>query len=313
MIGGNGVRIGVVGVGYLGQHHARIYSNMPGVKLVGVVDILKDRADEIARACSTKSFYDYRELIDKVDAVSIVVPTLLHHKVAIDFISNNVDILLEKPITTTIAEAEELIREAEGKSLILQVGHLERFNAAMMALGKIINGPRFIESHRLGPFVDRGTDVNVILDLMIHDIDILLSFVNSEVEEIRAVGVSVLSSDIDIANARIEFKSGCVANVTASRISREKMRKIRIFQDDAYISLDYQGQDLVVYRRVNGGGSERPKITMDRIEVEKGEPLQAELTAFIDSVKTRSRPLVSGYEGKAALEVALKVLGVIKK
>lgn len=313
MIAGNEIRTGVVGVGYLGRHHARIYSKMPGVKLVGVVDILKDRADEIARACSTKPFYDYRELINKVDAVSIVVPTLLHHKVAIDFISNNIDILLEKPITTTIAEAEELIREAEGRNLILQVGHLERFNAAMMALAKIINGPRFIESHRLGPFADRGIDVDVILDLMIHDIDILLNLVNSEVSEIRAVGVPVLSPDIDIANARIEFKSGCVANVTASRISREKMRKIRIFQDDAYISLDYQGQELVVYKRVNGSASEKAKIAMDRIEVEKGEPLQAELAAFIDSVKTRKRPLVSGHEGKEALEVALKVLGVIKR
>lgn len=307
------IRIGVVGVGYLGQHHARIYSQMPGVRLAGVADIQKDRADEIARKHSTTPFYDYKELIGKVDAVSIVVPTVLHHKVAMDFISSKIDILLEKPITTTIAEAEELIREAEGKGLMLQVGHLERFNAAMMALAKIINGPKFIESHRLGPFVDRGTDVNVILDLMIHDIDILLSLVNSEVEEIRAVGVPVLSSDIDIANARIEFKSGCVANVTASRISRDKMRKIRIFQGDAYISLDYQGQELVVYRRLNGGGSERSKITMDRIEVEKGEPLQAELAAFINSVKTRTRPLVSGHEGKEALKVALNVLGVIKK
>lgn len=312
-MGNNEIRAGVVGVGYLGQHHARIYSQMPGVKLVGVVDIKKDRADEMARTYSTTPFYDYKELIGKVDAVSIVVPTVLHHNVAMDFISNNVDILLEKPITTTIAEAEELIKEAEGKSLILQVGHLERFNAAMIALAKIINGPKFIESHRLGPFVGRGTDVNVILDLMIHDIDILLSLVNSEVEEIRAVGVPVLSSDIDIANARIEFKSGCVANVTASRISMDKMRKIRIFQGDAYISLDYQGQELVVYRMVNDGGLERPKITMERIDVEKGEPLQAELTAFINSVKARTRPLVSGLEGKKALEVVHKILGVIKK
>lgn len=312
-MGNNEIRTGVIGVGYLGQHHARIYSQMPGVKLVGVVDIKKDRADEMARTYSTTPFYDYKELIGRVDAVSIVVPTVLHHNVAMDFISNNVDILLEKPITTTIAEAEELIAEAEGKSLILQVGHLERFNAAMMALAKIINGPKFIESHRLGPFVGRGTDVNVILDLMIHDIDILLSLVNSEVEEIRAVGVPVLSSDIDIANARIEFKSGCVANVTASRISMDKMRKIRIFQGDAYISLDYQGQELVVYRRVNDGGLETPKITMERIDVEKGEPLQAELTAFINSVKARTRPLVSGLEGKKALEIVHKILGVIKK
>jgi predicted dehydrogenase len=307
------IRTGVIGVGYLGQHHARIYSSMPGVKLVGVADINKERADEIAKTYSTTPFYDHRELLDKVDAVSIVVPTVLHHKVAMDIIANDIDILLEKPITTTIAEAEDLIREADGHSLILQIGHLERFNAAMMALAKIIKGPRFIESHRLGPFIDRGTDVSVILDLMIHDIDILLSLVASEVEEIRAVGVPVLSSDIDIANARIEFKSGCVANVTASRISKEKMRKIRIFQEDAYISLDYQAQELFVYRKAGGDGLEKPKIAMDRIEVEKGEPLQAELTAFIDSVRRRTRPLVSGHEGKEALKVALKVLGVIKK
>lgn len=313
MINEGQIRTGVIGVGYLGQHHARIYSNMPGVKLVGVVDINKERADEIAKTYSTTPFYDYRELLDKVDAVSIVVPTVLHHKVAMDLIANDIDILLEKPITTTIAEAEDLIMEAEGHSLILQIGHLERFNAAMMALAKIIKGPRFIESHRLGPFIDRGTDVSVILDLMIHDIDILLSLVASDVEEIRAVGVPVLSSDIDIANARIEFKSGCVANVTASRISKEKMRKIRIFQEDAYISLDYQAQELFVYRKSGGDGLEKPKIAMDRIEVEKGEPLQAELTAFIDSVRRRTRPLVSGHEGKEALKVALKVLGAIKK
>ncbi|MEK7306775.1 MAG: Gfo/Idh/MocA family oxidoreductase [Nitrospirota bacterium] len=313
MIDEGEIRTGVIGVGYLGQHHARIYSNMPGVKLVGVADIKKERADEIAGTYSTTPFYDYRDLIGKVDAVSIVVPTVLHHKVGMDLISNDVDILLEKPITKTIAEAEDLIREAEGHSLILQIGHLERFNAAMMALARIIKGPRFIESHRLGPFIDRGTDVNVILDLMIHDIDILLSLVASEVEEIRAVGVPVLSSDIDIANARIEFKSGCVANVTASRISKEKMRKIRIFQEDAYISLDYQAQELFVYRRAGGDGLEKPKIAMESIEVEKGEPLQAELTAFIDSVRRRTKPLVSGHEGKEALRVALKVLGAIKK
>ncbi len=313
MIDEGEIRTGVIGVGYLGQHHARIYSNMPGVKLVGVADINKERADEIAKTYSTTPFYDYRDLIGKVDAVSIVVPTVLHHKVAMDFIANDTDILLEKPITTTIDEAEDLIREAEGHSLILQIGHLERFNAAMMALARIIKGPRFIESHRLGPFIDRGTDVSVILDLMIHDIDILLSLVNSEVEDIRAVGVPVLSSDIDIANARIEFKSGCVANVTASRISKEKMRKIRIFQEDAYISLDYQAQELFVYRKAGGDGLEKPKIAMEKIEVEKGEPLQAELTTFIDSVRSRTRPLVSGHEGKEALKVALKVLGAIKK
>ncbi|MCI0529163.1 MAG: Gfo/Idh/MocA family oxidoreductase, partial [Nitrospira sp.] len=238
----NKIKVGVVGVGYLGQHHARIYSKMPGVELVGVVDIDAEKANAIAAQTGCQAYGDYHALLDQVQAVSIVVPTVLHHELASKFLRAGMDVLLEKPMTVTLQEADELIQEAEKKGSLLQIGHLERFNSVVRALNGRIQKPRFIESHRLGPFVERGTDVHVVLDLMIHDIDIILSLVNSPVELIRAVGVPVISSQIDIANARIEFASGCVANVTASRVSRDKMRKVRIFQPDVYISLDYLQQ-----------------------------------------------------------------------
>jgi len=214
-------------------------------------------------------------------------------------------------MTVTLQEADELIREAEKKGLLLQIGHLERFNSVVRALNGRIKKPRFIESHRLGPFVERGTDVHVVLDLMIHDIDIILSLVNSPVELIHAVGVPVISPQIDIANARIEFSSGCVANVTASRVSREKMRKIRIFQPDAYVSLDYLQQEVMVCRRVTDGQGERPQLVMERLEIEKEEPLEVEISAFIECVHTRKRPMVSGQEGREALRVALEILKAI--
>jgi predicted dehydrogenase len=307
----NKIKVGVVGVGYLGQHHARIYSEMPGVELVGVADIDTEKANAIAAQTGCRAYGDYHTLLNQVQAVSVVVPTVLHHRVALEFLKAGVDVLLEKPMTVTLQEADDLIQGSEKKGSLLQIGHLERFNSVVRALSGRIQKPRFIESHRLGPFVERGTDVHVVLDLMIHDIDIILSLVNSPVELIRAVGVPVISPQIDIANARIEFANGCVANVTASRVSREKMRKIRIFQPDAYISLDYLQQEVMICRRVLEGQGERPQITMERLEIEKEEPLEAEIAAFIECVCTRKRPVVSGQEGREALRVALEILKAI--
>ncbi len=305
------IKVGVVGVGYLGQHHARIYSKMPEVELVGVADIDAEKANAVAAQTGCRAYGDYHALLSQVQAVNVVVPTVLHHEIALDFLQAGRDVLLEKPMTVTLQEADDLIQEAEKKDSLLQIGHLERFNSVVRALHGRIQKPRFIESHRLGPFVERGTDVHVVLDLMIHDIDIILSLVNSPVELIRAVGVPVISPQIDIANARIEFANGCVANVTASRVSREKMRKIRIFQPDAYVSLDYLQQEVVICRRVLEGEGERPQLSMERLEIEKEEPLEAEIAAFVDCVRTRKRPMVSGQEGREALRVALEILKAI--
>jgi predicted dehydrogenase len=336
------IKVGVVGVGYLGQHHARIYSKMPEVELVGVADIDAEKASAIATQTGCRAYEDYHTLLDQVQAVSIVVPTVLHHKIALDFLQAGVDVLLEKPMTVTLQEADDLIQEAEKSGRLLQIGHLERFNSVVRALQGRIQKPRFIESHRLGPFVERGTDVHVVLDLMIHDIDIILSLVGSPVELIRAVGVPVVSPQIDIANARIEFANGCVANVTASRVSREKMRKIRIFQPDAYISLDYLQQEVMICRRVLEGEGERPqseelalpgrargvgasedlssdvaaraptyKLLIERLEIEKEESLETEIEAFIECVRSRKQPMVSGQEGREALRVALEILKAI--
>jgi predicted dehydrogenase len=320
------VRVGIIGVGYLGQHHARIYSQLPGVILIGVVDHVRERADEVAKGTRTKAFYDPQSLFGSVDAVSIVVPTVSHYEVARMFLEKGVHVMLEKPMTQTLAEADHLIEMAEKRKVVLQIGHLERFNSAIQKLAGIIREPRFAEVHRLGGFANRGTDVDVVLDLMIHDIDILLSLVPSDVSEIRAAGTPVISQAIDIANARIEFKNGCVANVTASRVSREPMRKIRIFQPDAYLSLDYKNQELVVAKRAqssDSGGflsslwrSRRlpgmPGIVVERIKMKKEEPLKAELESFIQAVRSGEKPIVSGREGREALKVALQVMEQIR-
>jgi predicted dehydrogenase len=302
--------VGVIGVGYLGQHHARLYGQMAGVRLVGVVDPEAERARMVARATGCEVFPDVGRLAKEVKAVSVVVPTPLHYEVARQCLEAGLDVLLEKPMTVTLEQADALIGEADRRGAILQIGHLERFNGAIRAVEPHLASPRFIESHRLGPFMERGTDVDVVLDLMIHDLDMVLSLVRSPVEEIRAVGVPVLSTQVDIANARIEFANGCAANVTASRISKDKMRKIRIFQADTYISIDYQKQDAVVYRRlVDEAG--QPKVVFEPVRVEKDEPLKAELESFVAAVKHRSTPVVSGRDGHEALRVALEVTRTI--
>lgn len=307
------IKVAVVGVGYLGEHHARIYSELPDVELVGVVDLSLERVRKVAADRGCEALTDLSALFGKVDAASVVVPTPAHFKVSKALLENGIDLLLEKPMTATLDEADELLALAEKRERMLQVGHVERFNAGVRKLKDGLVQARFIECHRMGPFVERGTDVHVILDLMIHDIDIILSLVPSELVEIRATGVPVLTPQIDIANVRLAFANGCVANVTASRVSRERLRKIRIFQPETYLSLDYLLQELVICRRVAAPGSSRPEVTIDKIQIEKEEPLKAELSAFIQAVRTRSVPKVSGEDGRRALAVALQVVDLIQK
>lgn len=303
------IRVGVVGVGYLGQFHAEKYANMEGVKLAGVVDIDPPRAKEIAKRCRTQPFFHHSHLFDKVQAVSIAVPTLSHYLITKDFFLQGVDVLLEKPISQTLGEADELIRLAESKGLIFQVGHLERFNGALSALEGMVQSPLYIESHRLSPFPGRGTDVNVVLDLMIHDIDIILSLVSSKVREIDAVGIPILTPHSDIANARIEFENGCRANFTVSRVSKEKIRRTRIFLPNGTLSIDYLNQKVSFTKRV--GHSRKDKITKivtEEIPVTKVDSLEAEIHSFLQSVRERKCVRVSGWDGKQALEVALQII-----
>ncbi|MFH0924459.1 MAG: Gfo/Idh/MocA family oxidoreductase [bacterium] len=305
------LRVGVVGVGHLGEHHARIYHELENIELCGVVDINEDRAKEIALIYKCAYFKNYFDLYNKVDAVSIVVPTTLHYQVAEDFLRKGKDVLIEKPITSDLSQADKLVDIQESKKLIIQIGHLERFNAAVVALNSLIDSPRFIESNRIGHFVGRATDVDVILDLMIHDIDIILSIVKSPVKDIKAIGIPIISSHIDIANCRLEFENGCTANVTSSRVSLKKERKIRIFQKDSYLSLDYAKPELRRSRLIRDNRSrfiDFPfKVTNEKIKIDKVEPLKAELEAFVKTVRCREKPLVSAMEGRDALSVALKI------
>ena len=304
------VRTAVVGVGYLGQFHAEKYAGLPGSELVAVVDIDIGRARRIAAKFNVAAYDNYRELSGKVDAASVVTPTNLHHEVALGLLTSGIDVLVEKPITVTLQEADALVAAAREQGRILQVGHLERFNGAIVALSGIINKPMFIESHRLAPFKDRGTEVDVILDIMIHDIDIILNIVGAPVTGIHAVGVPVVSSQTnDIANVRLEFATGCIANVTASRISVKEMRKIRIFQQDAYISIDYAKQDIEVYRKVDLGEQyDTAQIMYDDIAITQADSLKEEIRSFINAVQTRCAPAVSGEAGRDALKIALEIV-----
>lgn len=305
------LRAAVIGVGYLGRFHAQKYAALDDVDLVGVVDASRERAEEVAAEVGTAAFTDYRPILDSVDMVSIVVPTPYHFSVARECLEAGRHILLEKPITQTVQEADELIRLAEARSLVCQVGHLERFNPAVLALEGVLKNPQFIESHRLAPFKTRGTDVNVVLDLMIHDIDIILSMVPSGIKVVNSVGVPVLSEEVDIANARIQFDNGCVANVTASRVSRDAVRKIRIFQSDAYISIDYQSRKISIFRKDDGGVPVPglPNVSMEEKSFEQSDALLAEIRAFVDAVKGGTQPVVTGEDGKRALELALQING----
>ena len=306
------VRVGVVGVGHLGQHHARNYSELEGCQLVGLADIDRKAANIVARKVSTQAFFDYRNLIDQVDAVSIVVPTSEHYRVARDFLEAGVHVLVEKPITSTVEEARGLIRLARNKKRILQVGHIERFNTAVIKLREILTKPGFIECHRLGPYDPRVRDVGVVLDLMIHDIDIILQIVRSPIVSIDAVGVPILSEREDIANARIKFKDGCTANLTVSRVTPTRMRKIRIFQPNTYVSINYQKQSMEVYSRedIKGAreGEPRAQIVRRRLRLKKEEPLKRELQHFVQCVRDGHDREVTGEHGHNALGVAIQIV-----
>lgn len=307
------LRVGVVGVGYLGRFHAEKYASMDAVDLVGVADTNMSQAASIAGEYRTSAYSTYQDLFGKVDAVSIVVPTPSHFAVAMDFLENDVDVLIEKPMTTTLEEADELIRFADSKGLIIQVGHLERFNPAVIALQDIVAKPMFIESHRLSIYKDRGTDVSVVLDLMIHDIDIILNFVRSEISEIRAAGISVIAENVDIANARLEFQSGCVANVTASRISTKNERKIRLFQKDAYVSVDFTSQEItVIQQNSKKNDGLIPGMEIKQLCFTKSDALEDEIKSFVQSVANRKVPQVTGQMGRDALKIALNIMEQIK-
>lgn len=301
------VSVGVAGVGYLGRFHALIHSRHPGVKLVGVADVDRECAERVAAEAGCEAFTDPNELLGKVDAVSIVVPTSLHLEVTRPFLEAGVHVLLEKPMAATVPEAQTILQLADAAGVVLQIGHLERFNAGVMALAGRIRNARFIEAHRLSPFVARATDVDVVTDLMIHDIDIILSLVDADIAHVSAAGTPVLTPHVDIANARIEFDNGSVANVIASRVSRERMRRIRVFTEQCYLSLDFIEQKLDVLRTESKVGEDWPDILTEQVDIEPVKPLDAEIDAFIDSIRTGRRPLVDGRVGLRALDVALQV------
>lgn len=302
------IRVAVIGVGYLGRFHAQKYAQAAGCELVAVVDARAEARDGVAQELGTRGLGDYRELLGKVDAVSVVTPTPGHFGIARDFLASGAHVLVEKPITETAAEARELITLAARAGLILQVGHLERFNAAILAAEPYLKSPRFIECHRLAPYRERGTDVNVVLDLMIHDIDIVQTIVDAPITSIDAIGTPVFSGEIDIANARIRFANGCVANATASRVSLKTERKLRIFEDDAYLSLDLQQKILTLIRkRPPGEASGALPVSIEEQSLEPGDALKAEIDSFLTCVRTGAPPVVSGEAGLRALETATRI------
>ncbi len=307
----NKTRIGVVGIGHLGNYHLQKYQLIDTCQIVGAVDIREECIQGAAECYGCSTHTDYRQLIGQVDAVSIAVPTGAHFETARDFLSNGIDVLLEKPITQTLAQADELIGIARDRGAILQIGFVERFNPAVKVLGQYLKRPLFIEAHRLHPFFTRGTDVDVILDLMIHDLDIILHFVNSPVIQVDATGVSVLSEEVDIANARVTFENGCVANITASRVTDKQMQKIRFFSADGYNSVDFAKRKLdSLFRRFDDQG--KPIIGQNPVNIEIYDPLEAEIRSFVESVRTRRPPAVTGEEGRASLALGIEIIDTMR-
>jgi predicted dehydrogenase len=308
------IRAAVVGVGYLGRFHAQKYAQAQDCELVAVVDARPEARDAVSTELHTKGLADYRELLGKVDAVSVVTPTPVHFPVAREFLESGAHVLVEKPITETQAEAAELIAIAKACKRILQVGHLERFNAAILAAEPYLTKPRFIECHRLAPYRERGTDVNVVLDLMIHDIDIVQTIVDSPIASIEAIGTPVFSDEIDIANARITFQNGCVANATASRVSLKTERKLRVFEDDAYLSLDLQQKILTVIRkRETPPEAGQLPVTIEERNLDQGDALKAEIESFLACIASGKPPVVSGEAGLRALETATRITELVQR
>ncbi|UCE18907.1 MAG: Gfo/Idh/MocA family oxidoreductase [Gemmatimonadota bacterium] len=321
------IKVGVVGLGHLGRHHIRIYSELKEAELIGGYDIDRALAEERCGALGTVPFSSYEELLNEIDALNIVVPTVSHYEVALPALKRGIHVLIEKPISRTVEEADSLIKEAKKQNCVLQVGHIERFNRAMRAVRNLDIQPLFIESQRLAPFNPRGTDVSVVHDLMIHDVDIVLSFVRSPLERIDAVGARVVSRHEDIANARLRFKNGCVANITASRIARKRIRKMRIFQHDTYIHLDFAEGRTELFRLIDGDtvsqnegticrefgqvelGAQGKRILLEHPAIEEnGDALTLELKSFLHAIGTGGPPLVSGEDGRQALDVVHRII-----
>jgi predicted dehydrogenase len=309
----NKIKAAVVGVGYLGRFHAQKYAQIPGCELVAVVDGREEVRNAVAAEVHSRPLADYRELLGQVDAVSVMTPTPAHFEIADAFLAAGAHVLVEKPITETPAQARSLISRAARMGRILQVGHLERFNAAILAAEPHLHSPRFMECHRLAPYKERGTDVNVVLDLMIHDIDLVQSLAGSEIESIDAIGSPVFSGEIDIANARIRFVNGCVANTTASRVSLKTERKLRIFEDAAYISLDLQQKILTLIRKRDAAPAPgQLPVSIEEANLEQGDALKSEIESFLECIRNDRRPIVSGEDGLRALETAIRITEQVK-
>ena len=299
------LRVGVIGVGHLGQHHARLLKELPGVTLAGVVDSHAARAQEIAAKYGTAAFTSPAELLSRVDAVSIAAPTEAHIDLALPFVDAGIPVLVEKPIAASVADADRLLEAAARRGTMVAAGHTERFNPAVAAARPLISAPRFIEIHRLGTFPERSLDIDVIFDLMIHDLDLLLTIVGEAVTSVEAVGVNVLTPRTDIANVRLRFASGCIANLTASRISRDRVRKARFFQPQSYVSIDYAAQEVEVYRLRPTAG--RPAIEGGKLDIPSEEPLRRELADFVEAVRAGTPPGVTGRDGREALALATRI------
>ena len=308
------IRAAVIGAGYLGRFHAQKWAALAGCRLVAIADPAPEARAAVGAELGVRAVADWRELLGEIDAVSIATPTALHHAIARACLEAGLHVLVEKPITSTVEEAEDLIGRASRAGRVLQVGHLERFNAAVLAIEGIVTAPRFIETHRLAPFRQRGTDVSVVLDLMIHDIDLIQSIVRSPLDSVDAIGSSVFSSDLDIANARLRFASGCVANVTASRVSMKTERKLRLFQDDLYLSLDLQQKIVTVIRKGAQApdATGLPQVAIEEKTYEQGDALKAQIEAFADSIRTGRPPLVGGQAGLEALETATRIASLVR-
>lgn len=307
------IKTAVIGTGYLGKFHVEKYATLPNSDLIAVVDTDLEAAKTLAAKYNTEAFSRYQDLFGRVDAVSIATPTSSHYSIARDCLQHGIHVLVEKPITVTVSEADELIDIAAANNLKLQVGHLERFNAAVLALGNALQQPKFIESHRLAPFKLRATDVNVILDLMIHDIDIILNLIKANVTDIEASGAKVMSDSIDIANVRMAFANGCVANVTASRVSLKAERKMRIFQDERYISIDFQNRILSQHTKVKSGNdSDIPKIESEEQSFDNDDALKTEIAAFLHAIETDTQPIVTGEDGRRALQTAIRITELLQ-
>ena len=301
------VRAALIGAGHLGQHHARLYASSPWAELVAVADVLPQRALQIASRHGAEAVEDFRSLFGRIDVASVAVPTVLHAAIASELMEQGIDVLVEKPVAASLEQADALISLARDKKRILMVGHTERFNPAVEALSARARDVRFVEAHRLGSFSERSVDIDVVLDLMIHDLDVILALTGDRVVSVDAIGIGALTPKVDIANARVRFASGCVANLTASRISAQKVRKLRVWETGRYFSLDYSEQ-MVEHWFLKEGEGDRPAIGRDTLPVEKDEPLKREIEEFLGACRSRSRPRVSGEDGRRALEAALLVL-----